>query len=114
MNKIALVVAVIAMVIAGYAALSSGKTSSFGATNCQSTTCLTGGLAVTTGNLSVDAGTFTASSNVTASSSILSAAVGCIQLHATSTATWIKETYVTTGATSTYNGTVYWSYGTCS
>lgn len=49
-----------------------------------------------------------------ASSTSLTAGVGCLQLHATSTATWIKQVYVTTGATSTFNGTVFWSYGTCS
>lgn len=53
------------------------------------------------------------SSTIKASSATFTATTGCIQLYATSTATAIKEVFVTTGATSTYNGTVYWSYGSC-
>lgn len=101
MNKNILVVAVIAVVIAGFAWFSgvfSGN-AEFGSTSCESNTCLTGGLVV--------------GGDVTASSTSLTTAIGCIQLHATSTATWIKQVFVTTGATSTYGGTVYWSYGTC-
>lgn len=40
-------------------------------------------------------------------------AVGCVQTNATSSATNIKLIPSTTGATSTFSGTVYWAYGTC-
>lgn len=38
---------------------------------------------------------------------------GCIQLTSTSSATQIKLVLSITGATSTFNGTAYWQYGTC-
>lgn len=39
---------------------------------------------------------------------------GCINSIATSTATPIKLVLSALGATSTFNGTVYWQYGSCS
>jgi len=44
---------------------------------------------------------------------ILNEAVACVNLYATSTATRGSLVFVTTGATSTYAGTVYWQYGAC-
>lgn len=42
-----------------------------------------------------------------------SATVGCAQITPTSTATVAKLVLSTAGATSTFAGTAYWSYGTC-
>ena len=60
------------------------------------------------------------SGNVTAPTLTLSkstgtstVAVGCMQATATSSATTIKLVFSPTGATSTFSGTAYWSYGTC-
>lgn len=39
--------------------------------------------------------------------------VGCIQTTATSTATPVKIVFSALGATSTFNGTAYWQYGSC-
>jgi hypothetical protein len=54
--------------------------------------------------------TFAATSYANATST---ARVGCIDTLATSSATRIKLIFSTTGATSTFAGTTYWSYGFC-
>lgn len=52
--------------------------------------------------------------NVTSSNSATSTIdVGCVQTYATSTATPWKLSISVTGATTTFNGTVYARYGTC-
>lgn len=85
---------------------------SFGAvtTDCGQTTCLTGGLRLTSGDLSV----------VTTNAATSSAALGCIQTVATSTATAIKliPGSINSAATSTFTagsngGFLTWQYGTC-
>lgn len=48
-----------------------------------------------------------------ASGLILSEAAACVNFNATSTATAGSLTFVTTGATSTHAGTVYWDFGAC-
>lgn len=65
---------------------------------------------ITDGDSTFSGGTVNITTANTATSTVV---VGCIQSYATSTATALKQVFVTTGATSTYNGTVYWSYGTC-
>ena len=40
-------------------------------------------------------------------------AIGCQQITPTSTQTTAKIVLSTAGATSTFNGTAYWQYGTC-
>lgn len=101
MNKanIALIVAVVAVVIAGYGLLSSGKAATmFGSTDCTTTTCLTGGLGITTGNFSVDAGTASVSATTTLSDTVnFNNAALCINFYATSTATRLHLTASTTG-----------------
>lgn len=75
-----------------------------------------GGHATTTaasGNIATK-GTLT----VTATSTIglgltLDKPTACVNFYATSTATRGSMVFVTTGATSTYAGTVYWQYGAC-
>ena len=109
MNKISLALAVVAIVIAGFALLETGKLPSFGSTDCTTTTCLSGGLAVTSGNLSVDSGTAAVSGAATLSSTLavtatttLSDTVNfnnpglCINFYATSTATRLHLTASTT------------------
>lgn len=49
-------------------------------------------------------------SNVSGTTTV---SVGCIQATATSSATNIKLVFSPLGATSTFAGTAYWSYGTC-
>lgn len=63
-------------------------------------------------------GTFSSTLAVTATTTLsssltLNQATACINLYATSTATRISLVFPTTGATSTYNGTVYFQYGSC-
>lgn len=67
------------------------------------------------GNLTLPGGTsagatLTVTNNATATSSLV---VGCMQTTATSSATNIRLVFSTAGATSTFAGTAYWSYGTC-
>ena len=47
----------------------------------------------------------------TAANATSTIVVGCINTYATSSATAIKQVHSTLGATSTFAGTVYWSYG---
>lgn len=57
----------------------------------------------------------TGSGTATTTANLLSVGRGgCIQLTSTSSATQIKLQISTLGATSTFNGTAYWNYGTCS
>lgn len=60
-----------------------------------------------------DGDTIAKSLTLTNSSATSTLASGCIQATATSSATRIKLVFATTGATSTFNGTAYWQYGTC-
>jgi hypothetical protein len=70
-----------------------------------------GGLQVGTGQqFAVDSSGNLAITNPSATSTI---AAGCMQLNATSSATNVKLVLSTKGATSTFSGTAYWSYGTC-
>jgi hypothetical protein len=39
--------------------------------------------------------------------------LGCMQMFATSSATAVKLVLSAAGATSTFKGTAYWTYGTC-
>ncbi|MFH1534762.1 MAG: hypothetical protein ABIF80_02150 [Patescibacteria group bacterium] len=89
---------------------------------------LTGALAANAG-ITVDTAAFTVADTsgntsiggtlaVTATSTLglgltLDKPVACINFYATSTATRGSLVFVTTGATSTYAGTVYWQYGAC-
>ncbi|TCU78857.1 hypothetical protein EDE08_101639 [Bradyrhizobium sp. R2.2-H] len=61
--------------------------------------------------LTVDSSGNIALSNSSATSTI--SGVGCISAFATSSATPVKLVLSTLGATSTFKGTAYWSYGTC-
>ena len=63
-----------------------------------------------TDDATISGGVLTVTTSNTATSTVT---VGCVQTYATSTVTPIKQRFVTTGATSTFDGTVYWSYGTC-
>lgn len=61
-------------------------------------------------------GSLTVDANITllnAQAATSSLSVGCIQATATSSATKVKLVFSTAGATSTFAGTTYWSYGTC-
>lgn len=62
------------------------------------------------GQLTVDSSGNLAITNPSATSTI---AAGCMQLNATSSATNVKLVLSNKGATSTFSGTAYWSYGTC-
>lgn len=85
---IALIVSVVALVITGYAVFGTGHTTLFGSTDCQTTTCLTGGLAITTGNFSVDAGTANISATTTLADTVqFTNPALCVNFYATSTAT---------------------------
>lgn len=116
MNKTSVTYVIIALVIGaiiGYISHSSSPDASFvgGAvtTDCGVTTCLSGGLRITSGDLSV----------VSTNSATSSIAVGCYQTSATSTATIIHLTFgLPTNATSTTqavnsSGLVAWAYGAC-
>jgi hypothetical protein len=64
----------------------------------------------TSQQFAVDSSGNLAITNTSATSTI---AAGCMQLNATSSATSVKLVLSTAGATSTFSGTAYWSYGTC-
>jgi hypothetical protein len=64
----------------------------------------------TSQQLAVDSSGNLSITNTSATSTI---AAGCMQLNATSSATNVKLVLSTLGATSTFKGTAYWSYGTC-
>jgi hypothetical protein len=73
-----------------------------------STTKISGNLTVGDGTAVTPALIVTNTANATSSIS-----VGCIQATATSSATKVKIVFSALGATSTFAGTAYWSYGTC-
>ena len=105
--SIAIGLAVIAVVIAGLALFNKSDVTLGSATNCtDGYTCLT--------NLEVQGNLLTDATTTVASSLSLTKPAACVNFFATSTATAGKMVFVTTGATSTYNGTVYWQYGSCS
>ena len=94
---VALVGAVIALILSIGNAVGGNPTAKLsGVTNYDALTLGTGPLVITTSN--------------TATSTL---SVGCVQTTATSTASPVKLTFTTLGATSTFPGTVYWAYGTC-
>lgn len=139
MNKatIALIVACLAIVIAGVAYFGIGKNVKlFGSTACSGITCLSGGLRLVTdagGDFESDVaavfastaqftGRITANGGVTVTTSntaTSTTSVGCIQTTATSTATPIRFVIGSVqAATSTFQGTnanftVLAQYGTC-
>lgn len=89
---------VVAIVIASISLFGSDSTKLGAIAVCdgsQNTTCIDGNYRLNNGALQF------------ASSSI------CIMGYATSTATPVRFNFVTTGATSTFAGTVFWNYGTC-
>ncbi len=93
----------------------SGNKTLLGSTNCQNTTCLTGGLAITTGNFSVDVGTAAVNATTTLSDTLVLDNPGiCINFYATSTATRGHLIASTTGSTITgADGVMTFGYGAC-
>jgi hypothetical protein len=104
------VVAVIAL--AGFALLAPGAQSLGGVNAYQAGIWQFGNgiVAGLSGQLSIDSSGNLSITNTSATSTI---AAGCLQLNATSSATNVKLVLSTKGATSTFSGTAYWSYGTC-
>jgi len=106
-NKI--LVAVIVVLVCIIVALSvTGKAKLGGVTNYDSLT-LTEDLTVGD-DVTISGGALSVTTAANATSSIT---VGCITTYATSSVTAVKQVFTTTGATSTFNGTVYWNYGVC-
>jgi hypothetical protein len=104
--------AVAVLALAGFAFLAPGAQSLGGVNAYQAGIWQFGNgiVAGLGGQLAVDSSGNLAITNPSATSTI---AAGCMQLNATSSATSVKLVLATTGATSTFNGTAYWSYGTC-
>ena len=102
------VVAVLA--VAGFAIFAPAQ--SLGGVNAQAGIWQFGNgiVAGLSGQLAVDSSGNLSITNPSATSTI---AAGCMQLNATSSATSVKLVLSTKGATSTFSGTAYWSYGTC-
>lgn len=63
------------------------------------------------GQLTVDSSGNVAFANAAGTSTL--SGLGCMQMFATSSATAVKLVLSTAGATSTFKGTAYWTYGTC-
>jgi hypothetical protein len=104
------VVAIIA--VAGFALLAPASQSLGGVNAYQAGIWQFGNgiVAGLSGQLTVDSSGNIAITNPSATSTI---AAGCLQLNATSSATSVKLVLSTAGATSTFKGTAYWTYGTC-
>lgn len=99
---VALVAIIVGLVVPGvgsFGAATSGNTTNFDAVTLDN-----GNLTLTNGSVSIAVPT-TGTSTV--------GTVGCLQANATSSATKIKVVFSPLGATSTFAGTAYWSYGTC-
>lgn len=113
MKKIAIVLAVAAVIAIAVLAYFNEPKSSYGSLDCATnTTCLPS--LKLTGNPSGDAFEAT-SDNATTSiefHSTSSTKGACIEMNATSSATTIRFMFSTI-ATSTYNGFVTWAYGAC-
>ncbi|MCR4334089.1 MAG: hypothetical protein NUV60_03730 [Patescibacteria group bacterium] len=71
---------------------------------------------LTVGSGVSDSGDLVVTNNGNAAGTIATSTltVGCINATATSSATQLHLIFSTTGATSTFAGTAYWGYGTCS
>lgn len=105
--NIAIGLALVAVVIAILPNLGDrflGAATSGNTTNFDAVTLDNGDLTITNGDIVVAVPT-------TGTSTL--ATVGCLQANATSSATKIKLVFSPLGATSTFSGTAYWSYGTC-
>lgn len=113
MNKLSIAIGLIMLVLGalfGYAIHGSGPSFGAATTDCQTTTCLTNGLRITSGDFSI----------VTTNAATSTAALGCIQTIATSTATAIKlipgsanSAATSTNTVGSVGGFVTWQYGTC-
>lgn len=111
MNNKLLWIALIVVTIIAIGAYSSPKVETgigVATSDCSATTCLTGGLRITSGDFSV----------VSGAGATTTAQVGCVQTIATSSATTIKLSFNSTATTSAINsgtiqGVVLWQYGTC-
>ncbi len=106
MDKFAAIVAVLALILAGATFFSKTDAGEMlgGTTNFDAITLDNGNLTLTNGSIVV--------ATPTTGTSTL-ATVGCLQANATSSATKIKVVFSPLGATSTFSGTAYWTYGTC-
>lgn len=101
MDKIALAIAVIALLLSGVAL--TGHAPKLGAATTGNVTNYT--------SLAIDNGNLTFAVPTTGTSTI--ATLGCLEMYATSTATKVKLVFSPAGATSTFSGTAYFNYGTC-
>lgn len=116
-----IVVGIIAIGAYWYPSIQSATSGLLG-TACDQITCIDGGLRITngpteatgllavTGDATISGGTLSVPSASTNATSTVAA--GCVQTLATSTATPIKLVFNTIAST-TGNGSVFWSYGTC-
>lgn len=100
------------LVLAGFALLAPAEQSLGGVNAYQAGIWQFGNgiVAGLNGQLAIDSSGNLAITNPSATSTI---AAGCLQLNATSSATNVKLVLSTLGATSTFKGTAYWTYGTC-
>jgi len=97
-------VAVVIAIFNPFQNLSFGAATSGNTTNFDAVTLDNGNLTLTNGSISIAVPTSGTSTVGT---------IGCMQANATSSATKIKVVFSPLGATSTFSGTAYWSYGTC-
>lgn len=112
MNKLIIFLAIGVVIggIIGYAIHGSSKPLGTATTDCTATTCLQGGLRLTSGDFSV------ASTNAATST----AALGCVEIQGTSTASRIKLVpgspngqASSTQVVGSIGGFMVWAYGTC-